>query len=169
MNRRLFLRFGLCWAAFATASPAALRADETVKVTVIAILASDKHKEVDKRLTAFAEEVQKKNPSLTGFKFAYTTTDKLTLGVTKTFPLVENETVEVTANLSKIDEGKITITLKPPKIGQITYNCVCERYFSMATQHFTKDKEQLFIAVTGKPCPGPEKEKEKPKEPAKSK
>ena len=157
MNRRLFL----CWAAVATLGPAALRAEETVKVTVIAILASDKHKEVDKRLTAFAEEVQKKHPSLTGFRVAHSTTEKLTLGVTKNFPLTDGESLDLTANASQTEAGKITITLKPPKLDQITYNCVCERYFSMATQHFTKDREQLFIAVTGKPCAGPEKEKPK--------
>ena len=163
MSRLFHVRIFLCCLAAAAAG----RAEETVQVTVVAILASDKDTFVDKRLADFAKEVQKKNPKLTGFRVADSKVGRLALGVTAPFPLVDKEAVDVTANASKTDEGKITITIKPPKHDQITYNCVCNRYFSMATQYYTKDKEQLFIAVTAKPCPAAEKEK--PKEPAKGK
>ena len=169
MDRLFLLRSGLLLTALFLAVPSAVRAEETVKITVIAILASENHKEVDKRLSSFASEVQKKNPSLTGFRVAQSTTSTLKLGVTQTIPLADGQSVDVTANASQTEKGTITITIKPPKISQITYNCVCERYFSMATQHFTKDKEQLFFAVTGKPCAGPEKDKEKSLPAAKSK
>jgi uncharacterized membrane protein YfhO len=169
MDRRIFLRSGLCWTALAVAAPALLRAEDTVKVTVIAILASDKHKEVDKRLVAFAEEVQKKNPNLTGFRVDRTTTETLTLGVTKTFRLTDDQTADLTANSSQTEAGKIIMTIKPPKNDQITYKCVCDRFFSMATQYVNKDKEQLFIAVTGKISPAAVKEPEAPKTPPKSK
>jgi len=164
------LRSLLCCLA-AVAGPAAARAEdpkeaakESVKVTVKGILASETKNFIDPRLAEFAKEVQKKNPKLTGFRFANSGSEKLALGVTQTFPLADKETLDVTANASLTAEGKITITIKPPMLDQITYTCVCERYFSMATQYFTKDKERLFIAVTAKPCPGPEKDK--PKEPA---
>jgi hypothetical protein len=65
----------------------------------------------------------------------------------------------VTVNKERNKDGKVVLTIKPPKLDQITYECVCDKYFSMATQHFEgkgKDKEQLFIAVMAKPC-GPKK------------
>lgn len=157
MTRRRFLHSTLCLTALSGLSPNLIAGDEPYKVTVLAILASEQHTEIDKRLVDFAKEVQKKNPKLTGFKVAHICTEKLALGVTKTCALADRQTMEVTLNASKTEEGKVTITLKPPNISQISYLCVCERAFSMATNHFTKDKEQLFIAVTAKECKGPDK------------
>jgi len=61
----------------------------------------------------------------------------------------------VTVNKERNEEGKITLTIKPPKLDQITYACTCNKFFSMATQHHVgkgKDREQLFIAVMAAPC-----------------
>lgn len=167
MPHRSRLRSLLCCLA-AVAGPAATRAEdpkeaakESVQVTVKGILASETKNFIDPRLADFAKEVQKKNPKLTGFRFADSGTANLALGVTRTFKLADKETLDVTANASLTAEGKITITVKPPMLDQVTYTCVCERYFSMATQYFNKDKERLFIGVTAKPCPGPDKDKAK--------
>lgn len=170
MDRRTILRTGLLALALLALCTKGVQAEEktTVKVTVISILASDKHTEVDKRLATFAPEVQKKNPNLTGFRVDHTASVFLELGVTKTVELSDGQKMDVTANASQTEKNKVTITVKPPKLDQITYNCVCDRYFSMATQHFTKNKEQLFIAVTGKIVEDPEK-KSKPPEKSKSK
>jgi hypothetical protein len=150
-------------AALLAAGPAASAcppADE-IDVNVLAILASEHHKEVDKRLTEFAKQVRKKDPSLTGFKLARTTDETLKLGETKKFPLTGGEVVEVTVNKDRNEKGRITLTIKPPMLNQITYDCVCDKYFSIATEHYEgkgKDRAQLFIAIKASPCgPAPKK------------
>ena len=142
----------------AVAAPACPPADE-IEVKVLAILASEHHTDVDKRLTEFAKQVQKKDPSLTGFKLDRTNEDSLKLGETKKFTLTGGEVVEVTVNKDRNEKGRITLTIKPPKLNQITYECVCGKYFSIATEHYEgkgKDRAQLFVAIKASPC-GPAK------------
>jgi hypothetical protein len=144
---------------FAAAAPACPPADE-IEVKVLAILASEHHTEVDKRLTEFAKQVQKKDPSLTGFKIDRTDEDSLKLGETKKFALTGGQVVEVTVNKDRNEKGRITLTIKPPKLNQITYECVCGKYFSIATEHYEgkgKDRSQLFIAIKASPCGPPPK------------
>ncbi len=142
----------------AAAAPACPPADE-IEVKVLAILASEHHNKVDKKLTEFAKQVQKKDPSLTGFKLDRTNEDTLKLGETKKFPLTGVEVVEVTVNKDRNEKGRIMLTIKPPKLSQITYECVCDKYFSIATEHYEgkgADRAQLFIAIKASPC-GPAK------------
>src|SRR4051812_41477897 len=113
-----------------TAAPACPPADE-IEVKVLAILASEHHTDVDKRLTQFAKHVQKKDPSLTGFKVDRSAEDTLKLGETKKFALTGGQVVEVTVNKERNEKGRITLTIKPPKLNQITYECVCDKYFSI--------------------------------------
>src|SRR3954447_22025135 len=61
-------RPGLIALAALWTAGAAARAEEPVKVTVVAVLASDKHTRIDPKLQDLAREVQKKDPTLTGFK-----------------------------------------------------------------------------------------------------
>jgi hypothetical protein len=134
-------------------------ADE-VEVKVLAILASEHHTTVDPKLTEFAKQVQRKEPALTGFKLDHSSGDTLKLGQTKTFPLSGDEVVEVTVNKERNEKGRITLTIKPPKLKQITYACVCDKFFSIATEHYEgkgKDRAQLFIAVQASPCGPPKK------------
>jgi hypothetical protein len=129
--------------------------DKEIEVTVLAILVSENHKEVHPKLTEFARHVQKKDPNLTGFKLAHTNRDSLELGDTKKFPLVDKQVIEVTINKERNEKGRITLTIKPPKLDQITYECACDKFFTMATQHYVgkgKDRQQLFIAIMAKPC-----------------
>lgn len=128
---------------------------DKIEVKVLAIMVSEENKKVDPLLTEFAKHVQKKETKLTGFRLARTNCEKLELGETQKFTLVGQEVVEVTVNRERNEEGRITLTIKPPKLDQITYACACNKFFSMATQHFEgkgKDKEQLFIAVMASPC-----------------
>jgi hypothetical protein len=111
-------------------------------------------------LTEFAKHVRKKQPDLTGFRLDRSTALPLKLGETKKFPLSGNEVVEVTVNKERNEKGRITLTIKPPKLDQVTYECACDKYFSIATQHYEgkdDDRAQLFIAVMAKPCAPPKK------------
>jgi hypothetical protein len=144
--------------AVAANAPACPPADE-IDVKVVAILASPHHTEVDKKLTEFAKHVQKKDPLLTGFKLDRTIEDTLKLGETKKFTVSGGQIVEVTVNKDRNEKGRITLTIKPPRLGQITYECVCDKFFSIATEHYEgkgNDRAQLFIAIKASPC-GPAK------------
>ncbi|HEX3152019.1 MAG TPA: hypothetical protein VHR66_28355 [Gemmataceae bacterium] len=152
MPRSLSLAILLLGAATVSTCPPP---SDEIEVKVLAILASEHNKEVNPKLTEFAKQVQKKEPSLTGFKLDRTNGEKLKLGETKKFLLTGNEVVEVTVNKERNEQGRITLTIKPPKMNQITYECACDKFFSMATDHFEgkgKEKTQLFIAIMAKPC-----------------
>jgi hypothetical protein len=143
-----------------TAAPACPPADE-IEVKVLGILASEHHTEVNGKLTEFAKHVQKRQPGLTGFKLDHTEEHTLKLGETKKFKTSGGQVVEVTVNKERNEKGRITLTIKPPKMGQITYECVCDKYFATATEHYEgkgKDQAQLFVAVKASPC-GPPKKK----------
>ena len=146
--------------ALVSAAPACPPADE-IEVRVLAILASEHHTVVDKKLTQFAKQVQKKDPALTGFKLDRSTNEPLKLGETKKFPLPGGQEVEVTVNKDRNEKGRVVLTIKPPGLNQITYDCVCDKYFSIATESYVgkgKDRARLFIAIKASPC-GPAKKK----------
>jgi len=135
-------------------------AEDEIEVKVLAIMVSEHKTEIEPRLSQFAKQVQKKDSTLTGFRLQRSGSDKLKLGETQKFDLVGKEVVEVTVNKERNKAGKVVLTIKPPKLDQITYECVCDKYFSMATQYFEgtgTDKEQLFIAIMAKPCSPPKK------------
>ena len=146
--------------ALMTTAAACPPADE-IEVKVLGILASEHHKEVNEKLTEFAKHVRTKQPALTGFKLDHTGRQTLKLGETKKFKTTGGQVVEVTVNKERNEKGRITLTIKPPKMGQITYECVCDKYFATATEHYEgqgKDRAQLFVAVRASPC-GPPKKK----------
>ena len=143
-----------------SAAAACPPADE-IEVKVLGILASEHHTEVAPTLTEFAKHVQKKQPALTGFKLNHTEKYTLKLGETRKFTTSGGQVVEVTVNKERNEKGRVMLTIKPPKMGQITYECVCDKYFATATEHYEgkgKDRAQLFVAVKASPC-GPPKKK----------
>ena len=128
---------------------------EKIEVYVLAILASEHHGKVDDKLTKFAEEIKKTDKKLTGFKLDKTYTRSIPLGETSKFEVPGGEVVEVTPNKPKDENGRITLTVKPPKLTPVTYECVCGKFVALATQHHVGEKEkraQLFVAVSAKPC-----------------
>jgi hypothetical protein len=136
--------------------------DDEIEVKVLAILASEHHTEVNQRLTEFAKQVRKKEPKLTGFKLDRSTSVPFKLGETKKFEMPGGDVVEVTVNKERDENGRITLTITPPKLKPIVYECACDKYFSIATQQFVgkdKDREQLFVAVMAKPCKLPKGDK----------
>jgi len=138
-------------------APAEPPAKEQIEVQVLAILVSENHKNVHPKLGEFAKLVQVKEPRLTGFKLEQTTVKSLELGQSEKMPLVGKEVVEVTVNKERNEKGRILLTITPPGMNQITYECACSKFFSMATEHYVgkgKDRQQLFIAIMASPCKG---------------
>jgi len=158
MCRFTLLTFAVFSIAFACAKADPPPAKEAIEVQVLAILVSENHKNVHPKLVDFATLVQVRQPKLTGFKLEQTTVlQSLQLGQSEKVRLVGKEVVEVTVNKERNEKGRIMLTITPPGLNQITYECACSKFFSMATQHYVgkgKDREQLFIAIMASPCKG---------------
>src|SRR5438445_10286812 len=71
------------------------KAEEKIHVTVVAILATDQNKKVEPRLECLAKEVQKTDPTLTGFRWAKCSYQKLEVGKKLEFRLVEDQVAAV--------------------------------------------------------------------------
>jgi hypothetical protein len=150
---------GVRWWSFAAiilvAGPwmAAARADDDkIDVTVLAILATDKNSVVDERLKDIAKEIQKNHPTLTGFRVERVTKKPVKVGDKDSFQLVDEKEVVVALSQRDPATGRVTVTIKPPTVGEITYACCCGKFFPVITRYETKESERLIVAVMVKPC-----------------
>jgi hypothetical protein len=128
------------------------RAEEEVRVTVVTILASDRDKEVDKRLTCIAREVQKEEPALTSFRYVSKKCKSVTVGNKETYDLVEEQTACVVVKQAADKEDRVCLKIKAPQLGEITYTAACGKYFPIITRYQTKNGERLILAVMVQPC-----------------
>src|SRR5262245_12298417 len=97
---------------------------QDANVTVVAILASDRHKNVDPKLTAVAEEVKKDHPNLTGLRIERTSKESVTLNQKKSFPLVKDVDAEITFLAREDKDKKVKVSVKSPHTGEIIYTIV---------------------------------------------
>jgi len=128
--------------------------DTPVRVTVVAILASTENKAVDKKLTDLATEMTKRYPDLIGFKLNETLQKSIPIGESFTFDLLEKQTLKVTIDKSKDQNGRVTMTVSPSSGDEVSYNCTCDKFFPLLTGYKTKDGRKLVVAVGAKPCNG---------------
>jgi hypothetical protein len=138
-------------AACLAASPRA-QAEEKVKITVLAVLATDKNSQVDPRLTCIAEKVQKLRPCLTGFSLARTSRKSIEVGKECKFPLVDNEVVVVTVEQGPDMNHWAGLTVKAPLMGEICYICCCGKYLPLWTDYTNRKQESLIVAIMVEPC-----------------
>ena len=132
---------------------------EDITVSILVVLASEDHKTVDDKIKAIAEEIQKKNPKLTGFRLHRTINQSLEPGKTHKMILIDKAELEIVADKRKEGENKITLTVTPPTLGRIVYSCACGKYMPMLTEYTTDKKERLVIVVMAKPCTKEAKDK----------
>ncbi len=154
MHSRQTLRAGLLMVVLAGLSAAPQPPADERHVTVVAVLATDRNKQIDPRVKEIADEVQKLEPGLTGFRLVRTTSKPITLGKRDTFPLVDNETLSVLLQQTEAKEGqeRIRLTVKAPLAGEITYSCCTSKFFPIMTRYLTKDNDRLIVAVMVKPA-----------------
>jgi len=131
------------------AAPA--RAEDAVKVTVLAILANATDDKVCPKCGPIAKQIQKSYPELTGFHIERTTVREVPVGKAVKFPLVESAEVAVTIE-EKVVDGKISLTIEPPTLGAVTINCKCGKTFPILTRFTTVAGEQLIVAVMAEAC-----------------
>lgn len=125
---------------------------EPVQVMILVILATDKDAKVSERIKDIAAEAMKKEPRLTGFVHVNTINQSLKMGESARVELVEKAKADVTVNAKTDDEGRITLTIKPPKVEKITYSCTCGKFLPIMTDYYTAENKRLIIAVMAKPC-----------------
>ena len=123
-----------------------------VKVTVVVVLASTENTGVDPKLVELAREVQKRDPKLIGFKLESSAGKEIKVGDGATFRLVDKQELKVKVERPKDENGRVSLTIKPPELGEITYACTCDKFFPVVTPYRTKKGETLIIAVMAKPC-----------------
>ena len=74
------------------------------------------------KMQNLAAEVRKKAPELTGFDLQKTFKQPLKIGDSVQVDLVGNAKMEVRLNERTDEQGRMTITVKPPKLDEITYD-----------------------------------------------
>jgi hypothetical protein len=125
-----------------------------VRVSVVAILATDQNDKIDPKLECIAKEVQKLYPKLTGFQIAKMSCKSLALGGKDDFDLGGDQTLHVAVEQKGDEEGRYQLKITPPRMGDITYTTTCGKFFPVMTPFRTKDNELLIVGVRIQPCPG---------------
>jgi hypothetical protein len=126
--------------------------DESVKVTVVVVLASTQDRVIDPKLAELARQVRKRDPKLTGFKLMATEVKSITVGESVAIPLVDKQELKVKVEAGKDESGRISLSIKAPEVPEFGYACKCEKFFPVVTGYQTAKGEQLIIAVMGKPA-----------------
>lgn len=125
-----------------------------VRVSVVAILATERSDKIDKCLEPIAREVQKKNPRLKGFRRVHVDCKPVVIGKTDTFELVADQVALVKVLRGNGKGCRVCLKVTAPRVGGITYETCCGKFLPIVTRFRTKDKDLLIIAVRVQPCPG---------------
>jgi hypothetical protein len=130
-----------------------------VRVSVVAILATDRDAPVDPRLDCVAKEVRRVHPDLKlkGFRLAKMTCKSVPVGKADCFELVIDQHAAVTVLKSADKDNRVQLKITPPTLGEITYTTCCGKFFPILTRYQTKNGEWLIVAVRVQPCNGKKK------------
>jgi hypothetical protein len=119
---------------------------------VVVILASSADGPIDPILEELAREVRKREPKLQSFRLVATEVQSIPVGQQGTFTLVEKQKLQVKIESSLDPRGRVRLTLTAPGVDQLSYTCVCDKYFPVVTPYRTRHGETLIIAIMAKPC-----------------
>lgn len=125
-----------------------------VKVTMVAILATDRNTDVDPRLKDIAAEIRKMNAQLKGFKLVSMTSKSLPVDEKTIFPLVDDQVAQVVVRQGADENNRIVLAVTPPRQGELTWSSTCGKFLPIVTRYQTQDKERLILAVRVQPCNG---------------
>jgi len=125
-----------------------------IRVTVVVVFASTKSNAIDPKLAALALEVQKREPALIGFLIVDSQQKSLAVGGAHTFSLPEKLEMPVKICKPKDKDGRVGMAIQPPGLGEITYTCMCDKFFPVVTPQVMAKGERLIVVVMAKPCPG---------------
>jgi hypothetical protein len=129
-------------------------ADEPVRVSVLSILASEKHTTIERKVEGIAREVRRVDPKLTGFKLVKMTCKSLPVGGTESFELADRQSAVITVERGADQDNRVQLRIAPPRLGEITYVSTCGKFLPILTRYRTADNELLILAVRVQPCTG---------------
>ena len=133
---------------------AAKAGDDSVSVSVVAVLATDQNDKIDPKLEGIAKEIQKTDPTLTGFRIVKRLEKKIAVGAKDDFDLGNDQTLRVVVQQKSDKDGRCQLKVTPPKMGDVTYlTTCCGKFLPILTPVRTKDDELLIIGVGVQPCP----------------
>ena len=124
--------------------------DEKIKITVIAVLASSRHENIDKRLKELAPQLKKKNSDWTGFEVERQSCESIKVGGSATFKLMDDCKVVIEVKERDPKTGCISLVVKADTLGEFAYTCCCEKFVPVITRYDTKNKDRLIIAIMTK-------------------
>ena len=124
-------------------------ANDAIRVTIVAITASDKHSTVDHRLQNLAHEVRKQHDqALTGYKLGETVSKPVAVGQKENFKLVDDASADITVLQKDDSNQRIRLAVKAPLVGEITYSTCYDKFFPIITRYKTRtDQERLIVAI----------------------
>jgi hypothetical protein len=133
-------------------APACDNPSSEVKVSVVAILASETSTQIDPNLKSIAKEIRKTRPKLTGFRYAKMTCKPVAVKSAESFDLVADQQATVTVLKAADKDNRVQLKLSLPTVAEITYTTTCGKFFPVVTNYQTANKELLIIAVRVQPC-----------------
>jgi hypothetical protein len=154
MSPGLFRHVGAGFVVLAllAAAPPQEAGKETVDVSVLVILASERDKTTDAKLACIAREVQQEHANLIGFQIVTMTKKPLAVGTKETFELVGEQKAAITVKRAADEKNRIEVKIAPPRMGEITYNTCCGKFLPIVTPYRTKNNDLLILAVRVQPC-----------------
>ena len=123
---------------------------DDARVTIVSILASSNHQNIDPKLQQVAAEVRKHEQGLTGFKLYNSQVKSVNVGQKEKFDLVSDASADVTVLAKDEAKKRMSLTVKPPTMGEITYSTSYDKYFPIVTRHMVAN-ERLIIAIMVQP------------------
>lgn len=121
-------------------------------MTIITVMATDKSADVDPKLKDLAREVRNREPTLTGYRLGKTGHRDINVGQKEAIRLFDDKDYSTDVKLlAKNDSRKrVTIEIKPPLVGAISYETCYDKFFPIVTRAVV-DGERLIIAIMVKP------------------
>ncbi len=129
-------------------------APKPVRVTVVVVLASEEDETTNPKLATLAKEVRKRNDEFVGFRIAATLDKSIAIGKSHTFELPEKQEARVTVAQGLDQDGRIEITVRLPGLDDVTYSCICGKFFPIVTPYKLESGETVLVAILAKPCTG---------------
>ncbi len=143
----------LILSAVVAAQPARREDPHPARVHVIVIAASTTNKDTDKKLEKLAEEMQKMDPTLIGFKIVAELDKRVKVGDTGTFKLVGSDELKVKVDRARdAKEDSMGLTVYPPGAGEISYSCTTGKFVPFVTEVTTQTGEVILVAVMARPA-----------------
>jgi hypothetical protein len=127
---------------------------ESIKITLVVILASEEGDKIDPRLKAIAAEIQKLNPNLKSFCLKTMQSKSLKPGDKVSWPLVDDKEAQMLVKHGANQDNRVSLAVTAPSMGEIEYQTVCGKFLPIVTRYQTKNRERLILAIRVQPCRG---------------